>query len=180
METAKVDIRKLQLLNDRINQCIDALTQVRLSVHGLSPSGYGQQGFGFPAQSLAGFQGQPAIPGYLGQQPPFVPFQQGFAGVSPFAVSPFIPPIPQQSFGAGLAHTGGLGFAGQQPGQIPWLGPQSQGLGQLPWLNPIFGLSHTNPEEYARSPFSDPVMASRIGLTFPYAHHVYPPSVSMY
>ncbi len=36
METAKVDIRKLQLLNDRINQCIDALNQVRLSVHGLS------------------------------------------------------------------------------------------------------------------------------------------------
>src|SRR5215510_44001 len=35
METAKVDIRKLQLLNDRINQCIDALNQVRLSVHGL-------------------------------------------------------------------------------------------------------------------------------------------------
>ena len=38
METAKVDIRKLQLLNDRINQCIDALAQVRLSVHGLSHS----------------------------------------------------------------------------------------------------------------------------------------------
>ena len=36
METAKVDIRKLQLLNDRINQCIEALNQVRLSVHGLS------------------------------------------------------------------------------------------------------------------------------------------------
>jgi hypothetical protein len=36
METAKVEIRKLQLLNDRINQCIDALNQVRLSVHGLS------------------------------------------------------------------------------------------------------------------------------------------------
>src|SRR5258706_16337071 len=42
METAKVDIRKLQALNDRINQCIDALNQVRLSVHGLahtSPAG---------------------------------------------------------------------------------------------------------------------------------------------
>jgi len=35
METANVDIRKLQLLNDRINQTIDALNQVRLSVHGL-------------------------------------------------------------------------------------------------------------------------------------------------
>lgn len=35
METANVDIRKLQLLNDRINQTIEALNQVRLSVHGL-------------------------------------------------------------------------------------------------------------------------------------------------
>jgi hypothetical protein len=35
METAKVDIEKLQLLNDRINQTIEALNQVRLSVHGL-------------------------------------------------------------------------------------------------------------------------------------------------
>jgi len=35
---AKVDIRKLQLLNDRISQTIDALNQVRLSVHGLSHS----------------------------------------------------------------------------------------------------------------------------------------------
>ena len=33
---AKVDIRKLQLLNDRISQTIEALNQVRLSVHGLS------------------------------------------------------------------------------------------------------------------------------------------------
>ncbi len=47
METVNVDIRKLQLLNDRINQTIDALNQVRLSVHGLQhtqqniPWGYG-------------------------------------------------------------------------------------------------------------------------------------------
>lgn len=38
METAKIDIRKLQLLNDRINHTIDALNQVRMSVHGLSHS----------------------------------------------------------------------------------------------------------------------------------------------
>ena len=36
METAKIDIRKLQLLNDRINNTIDALNQVRMSVHGLA------------------------------------------------------------------------------------------------------------------------------------------------
>jgi hypothetical protein len=38
METANVDIRKLQMLNDRINQTIEALNQVRLSVHGLQHS----------------------------------------------------------------------------------------------------------------------------------------------
>jgi len=36
MEMAKIDIRKLQMLNDRISQTIDALNQVRLSVHGLA------------------------------------------------------------------------------------------------------------------------------------------------
>src|SRR5439155_8766707 len=51
METAKVDIRKLQLLNDRINQCLEALSQVRLTVHGLSHTA-GQipgQGRGLPS-----------------------------------------------------------------------------------------------------------------------------------
>src|SRR5438105_9850418 len=52
---AKVDIRKLQLLNDRIAQTIEALNQVRLSVHGLQHAGgytnplqmgYGQQNVG--------------------------------------------------------------------------------------------------------------------------------------
>jgi hypothetical protein len=32
----KVDVRKLQLLCDRINQTIEALNQVRMSVHGLA------------------------------------------------------------------------------------------------------------------------------------------------
>src|SRR5207302_2142009 len=41
METAKVDLRKLQLLNDRIAQVIDALNQVRFSVHGLQHSAPG-------------------------------------------------------------------------------------------------------------------------------------------
>src|SRR5262247_2166024 len=83
METAKVDIRKLQLLNDRINQCLDALNQVRLSVHGLSQglshsgpqaginagpaTGFGQSGFGAS------------------------PFSQ--TGVNPFVQSPFSPGI---------------------------------------------------------------------------------------
>ena len=35
METVKVDIQKLQLLNDRIAQTIEALNLVRMSVHGI-------------------------------------------------------------------------------------------------------------------------------------------------
>lgn len=35
METVKVDLQKLQLLNDRIAQTIEALNQLRLSTHGL-------------------------------------------------------------------------------------------------------------------------------------------------
>src|ERR1051326_4435369 len=63
---AKVDVRKLQILNDRINQTIEALNQVRLSVHGLGHSGlqnpflgqgYGmQQGFGGQNPYLYGMQ----------------------------------------------------------------------------------------------------------------------------
>jgi len=36
---AKVDIQKLQMLCDRINQAADALTQVRMSVSGLAHTG---------------------------------------------------------------------------------------------------------------------------------------------
>lgn len=50
METANVDIHKLQLLNDRINQTIEALNQVRMSVHGLQHTAAAGQnvGWGYP------------------------------------------------------------------------------------------------------------------------------------
>ncbi len=83
METAKVDVRKLQLLNDRINQTIDALNQVRLSVHGLQhttglgaqiPFAYGAQGYG--AQPFGAGVQQPGVPfgapGMMGQQAPWL------------------------------------------------------------------------------------------------------------
>ena len=50
---AKVDVRKLQVLNDRINQTIDALNQVRLSVHGLGHTG-GFMSQGFPQTQWGG------------------------------------------------------------------------------------------------------------------------------
>ena len=55
METAKVDIRKLQTLNDCINRTIEALNQVRLSVHGAGPQGFGMvPGIGGIAHAAAG------------------------------------------------------------------------------------------------------------------------------
>jgi len=42
MQTATVDIRRLQILNDSINRTIDALNQVRLSVYGsVTPNALG-------------------------------------------------------------------------------------------------------------------------------------------
>lgn len=162
METAKVDIRKLQLLNDRINQCIDALNQVRLSVHGLSQglshtSGQvgSQYGLGAP-----GFGANPFTQGIN-------PFTQG--GASPFGFgSQGIGQMPlgqspwNQGFVPGLSHTGG---------QTPF----TQGV------NPY--LSSLGPEALeasVRPIWADPFLTARITQTFPYAQYPVPPVVTIY
>ena len=104
METVKVDIQKLQLLNDRIAQTIEALNQVRLSVHGIqhtsAPIGFSQfggaspwAGVGYGGYSQLGY-GQPgfAQPGYgqpgFGQA--FSPFVGGLSHTtSPWTSSPY-------------------------------------------------------------------------------------------
>jgi hypothetical protein len=162
METAKVDIRKLQLLNDRINQCLEALSQVRLTVHGLShtagqipgqglglPSGVGgfgypQIGIGLPQAGPFGQFGGPGVP-----YPPFAGLGHS-SGIGPFqafAQQPF--PFAQQAFP--FAQTFGAGQGIPQP----W-------GGQSPWS----GLSHTNPE--------------LLFQTFPYAQYPVPPIVPLY
>jgi len=154
METAKVDVRKLQLLNDRINQTIDALNQVRLSVHGLQHSsgfpaiGYGQPGIGF---------GQPGI-GY---------------GVGPFGQPMLTPPgvFPGQ-----IGHTTPMGMVPpwvQQQLQLPFF-PQT-----LPYPG-IGGIGHTSPEAYETARYADPFWISRLQNTFPNAFHHVPPFVSLY
>jgi hypothetical protein len=90
---AKVDIRKLQLLNDCINRTIEALNQVRLSVHagGLAHSAQmGLQGIGTPSY-FGGFPGS-----YLGAYT--TPF-----GINPQAAAAMVP---------GFANVGG--FPGYQ------------------------------------------------------------------
>ena len=139
---AKVDVRKLQVLNDRINQTIDALNQVRLSVHGLGHSGIqgqinplGWQGQGYGAQSpfltggtgigggfgsggmgfgnpMGGFQNVPGITG-------------GFGGLQGFQHSPFPNPYV------------GLPYGMLQQGLTPW--NIGQGLGFSPFGGSPFG-----------------------------------------
>lgn len=130
---ARVDVRKLQILNDRINQTIDALNQVRLSVHGLghtgmNPVGYGT-GYGVPQSlgapspylfgapspypSLHGLGGQLSqLSSQLGpqglgfQHSPFVPYPNPY--VNPFLAQGMVNPwtIPQGGIGGGLFHSG--------------------------------------------------------------------------
>jgi hypothetical protein len=154
METAKVDIRKLQLLNDRINQCLDALNQVRLSVHGLSqglshstpqaginagaPAGFGQSGFGAS------------------------PFSQ--PGVNPFVQNPFSPGITP-----GLSHTTGLSPFAQ--------GINPFGQGMNPYLS---GVGPESLEGSVRPIWADPILTARITQTFPYAQFPVPPVVTIY
>ena len=174
METAKVDIRKLQLLNDRINQCIDALNQVRLSVHGLSQglshtSPQGQVGLNPGSQYSQGFSGFGANPFIQGAVNPFQ------AGVNPFGqtgVNPFGPtsfgqmPIGQNpltpGFAPGLSHT---------TGQSPFAQPAN------PYLT---ALSPEVLEASLRPMWADPILTARITQTFPYAQFSVPPVVSIY
>ena len=180
METARVDIRKLQLLNDRISQCLDALAQVRLSVHGLSHSqATQQQPFGpqsiFGGQQGFGQQGFNPQQGYGPQQQGYGP-QPGFFG-------------PQQGIYGGLQHSP---FGQQNPllAQLAQGGlPQMQGWGQqTAWGSPspfsgIGGLSHTGNDIeslYARSLWSDPMLQARVRETFPNLASMLPPVVSLF
>jgi len=145
METAKVDIRKLQLLNDRINQCLDALNQVRLSVHGLT------QGLSH-SNPQSGIN--PGIPSGLGQ-PGFGtnPFTQ--TGANPFVQNPF-----QQGFTPGLSHSSGFSPFGQ--------GINPFGQGMSPYLSGV------GPESLegsvVRPIWADPILTARITQTFPFAN----------
>lgn len=103
METAKVDIRKLQLLNDRINQCIDALNQVRLSVHGLSQTSGAAPGISFG--------GLGAVPGFI----PGLSHTSSVAGGIPGVTG--IPGVFPGNIGAGT-----MGFPGITPGLTPLFG----------------------------------------------------------
>jgi len=203
METAKVDIRKLQLLNDRINQCIDALHQVRLSVHALQQGYQTQQpyGMGFsPFQSYTQglwnqpFQQQPfGFPQQFGQgiNPLFGQGQQFGQGINPQLFGQgqqFGQGINPQLFGQGQQFGQGINpqlfGQGQQFGQGQTFNPTQQNPGLLHTGTPFQtqGLSHTGFEQefYNRPLSTDPLLAFRVATTFPYAHFPVPPVVTLY
>lgn len=181
METAKVDIRKLQQLNDRINQCLDALNQVRLSVHGLShtsginPMGQlGQVGLG----QFAGIGGaQDPRFSTPGINPLAQPVGIGAAGYGQAGFG--------QAFGAGLSHTGSFASPlAQQLSAFPqaWNPMLQQQAAVAPFV-PFAGLSHTGFEAiegYAKPSWTDPVLQVKVAQTFPYAQYAVPPVVSLY
>jgi len=130
METVKVDLQKLQILNDRIAQTLDALNQVRVSAHGLSHSNpyaaFGQQpgygvGYGVPQPQQIGAYGVPAI------APQFVP---GLQHSSPGAW-----PVPQYAYGQISPQLG--------PQFVPQLGNPYGG--QIPFNPYAQGIQHSNP-----------------------------------
>ena len=187
METAKVDVRKLQLLNDRINQCLDALNQVRLSTYGLShtqanvpfgqanvPFGQANVPFGAAGPMAGGLD-----PRFVYGMPPITPGIGGGLSHSPFAAQ----------MGAGLAPgIGGVGIPFQQPFQqlqqpfqSPFQQQPFQSAAQFPIWNSPIGLSHTGIETeslYNRPLWADPLLAARVAQTFPYVQYGVPPVVT--
>jgi hypothetical protein len=131
MEMVKVDVQKLQLLNDRIAQTIDALNQVRLSVHGIQHSS--QQQTPWTTNPYNIYSQFP-----YGVQPPSYgsPFTPSFGQLSPFAqFTPFTP------YGAGLQHTTGYPPTPYPTNFTPYVTPvQPQSFARTPWTN---GLSHS-------------------------------------
>jgi hypothetical protein len=111
METVKVDLQKLQQLNDRISQAIEALNQVRMSTHGLQhtapwqvspwaqpPIGPVSPLLGNPFASALGLQH--SVPFHAQQGIPYSPYaQQGI----PFGGQAF--PFGPQVAGVGISHT---------------------------------------------------------------------------
>jgi hypothetical protein len=110
METVKVDMQKLQLLNDRIAQTIDALNQLRLSVHGIQHTpaiGAWGPNVGYGAFSQFGPYGyNPSfVPPYASFGPSFAPqygspYATGFQHTSPLISPNWIQPY----YSNGLSH----------------------------------------------------------------------------
>jgi hypothetical protein len=175
METAKVDIRKLQVLNDSINRTIEALNQVRLSVHGVqSIGGIGSPLGTYPGAFASPYAIAPQLMGQLqGQLPGLVP------GIAHSAQNPW----------ASLVQFPNLAAQWQAAAQWPNVAQAAQAAQAAAqaaaWgMNPLTqwtqnGLGHTaadNRWDYANyTNYADPYTTARIAQTFPFVHWGYSP-----
>jgi len=182
METVKVDIQKLQLLNDRIAQTIEALNQVRMSAHGIQHTGspYGQ----YMPQGVSQFSPYGVNP--YQQQSPYQVAQ------SPYP-SPYALPFPSPFF-AGIQHTTTQPYP-TTPYATPFTTPfttpfATSPFTTSPWQTP--GLSHTTApvattlgawtmpyvgNGLSHSPW-DPSWGVRVAQSFPFAQSPYPVTIS--
>ncbi len=153
METVKVELQKLQLLNDRIAQTIDALNQLRLTTHGLQHTAAQQLGVAqyaqpYPQQHL----GVPQV-GFGAGVPMQAMQPQWIAGIGHTTQIPMQPQLlPQLGIGQQV------GQFGQQLGQQPMFGAGG------------FGISHS----------VDPQWQARVAQTFPFVGYQFPPVISNY
>lgn len=126
MESVKVDAQKLQILNERLAQTIEALNQVRLSMHGIAqqtpttgPVGFAPFGYAYP------YAATPFVPSYgYGYGTPFGP------GIS-HTTAPTWPTSPWQTMQTPWTQT-----TPWQTAQTPWQGtPWTQTPWQgTPWM----------------------------------------------
>jgi len=182
VESAKVDIRKLQQLNDRINQCLDALNQVRLSVHGLSHTTgafnpqVGQQ-IGQQQAGQLGFGGV--------QDPRFI--AQGINPLAQAGIAGFAQPYGVQPYGGGLSHTSAFAqspFSAWNPALNQMVNPMLAQQAAFAPFAQFGGLSHTGAEgleSFGIKPaWAEQLLQAKVAQTFPYAQYAVPPIVSLY
>lgn len=79
MEKVQVDARKLQLLNDRINQTIDALNQLRMTAQ--------QAGIGLSHSSAIGYSPFAQAQGIAAQVPQYSPYLSHSSYADPYAAA---------------------------------------------------------------------------------------------
>ncbi|MBI4509737.1 MAG: hypothetical protein HY698_08865 [Deltaproteobacteria bacterium] len=121
---AKVDVRKLQLLNDRINQLIDAMNQVRVSVHSVSPTAQlPQVGVPFGAQAAGLGLGVPTADHYRLMLDQLSRQVSELARAIELSRQPQVAGMAPQAFQLGGLHPLVSPFT-----QVPWAQP---GIGQL-------------------------------------------------
>lgn len=157
MDTVKVDLQKLQLLNDRITQTIEALDQVRASVHGIQHSmGAGQQQVGIG-------QGWPQNESWQQRQG----WPQGQGGLSHSTLGGFRPysammQQPQLGFGYGY-QTQGAQMPFAQQGGI-----SHSGFGHQAPMSPFGQMAGFGQQ-------IDPTWQQRVAQTFPFVGYQVPP-----